>query len=141
MKLPADSSQWPNSCHPIIESVDQSAYLTPLPTCMLSRILSGDPFAIESMPPERAFLVVGTVLPFTVNTATEVRTNKTIHSGGYQSGLRVRIALAATTIRAVVVPRMGTRALRTVGSMCKLSGPTASNVDRGGFQGWHGHRG
>jgi hypothetical protein len=70
------------------------------------------------MPPEKAFLVIGTVLPFTVNTVTEVQTNETIRSGGHRSGLRVQIALAATTVRAVVVPKMGTRAPRTVGSTC-----------------------
>jgi hypothetical protein len=105
----------------MVEFIDQSMHLTPLPTRMLSRISSGDPFTIESMPPERAFLVIGTVLPFTVNTATEVQTNETIRSGGYWSGLRIQIALAATTIRVVVVPRMGTRAPRTVRSTCQAS--------------------
>jgi hypothetical protein len=93
-------------------------HLPLLPTCTLSHISPGDPFTIELMPPERAFLVIGTVFPFTVYTVTEVRTRETIHSGGYRLGLRIRIALAATTIRAVVVPRVGTRAPRTVGSTC-----------------------
>jgi hypothetical protein len=115
---PTDSSQWPDSCHPIIEFVDQSMHLTSLPTCTLSRISSGDPFTIESMPPERAFLVIGTVFPFTVNTATEMWTNETICSGGYQLGLHIQITLAATTVRTMIVPRVGTRTLKTIWSTC-----------------------
>jgi hypothetical protein len=70
------------------------------------------------MPPERAFLVVGTVFPFIVNTVTKVWTNKTIRSGGYWLGFHIWITLAATTVRIMIVPRVGTRAPRTIWSTC-----------------------
>jgi hypothetical protein len=69
---------------------------------------------IKSMPPERAFLVVGAVFPFIVHTVAEVWTRESIRSRGYQSGLYIWIALTATTIGMVIVPRVGTRAPRTV---------------------------
>jgi hypothetical protein len=73
---------------------------------------------IKSMPPERALLVIGTMFPFTVNTATEVQTSKFICSGRYQLGLHIWIALAATTVRMMIISRIGARILRTVWSMC-----------------------
>jgi hypothetical protein len=88
-------------------------HLPLLPTRMLSRISPSDPFTIESMPPEGTFVVIGAVFPFAVYTVTKVQTRDPIHSRGYQSGLHIRIALAATTICTVIVPRVGTRALRT----------------------------
>jgi hypothetical protein len=71
---------------------------------MLSRVSPGDPFAVESMPPEGTFVVVGTVFPFTVHTVTKVQTSESICSGGYQSGLCIRIALATTTVSTMIVP-------------------------------------
>jgi hypothetical protein len=40
---------------------------------MLSCVSPGDPFAVELMPPEGTFVVIGTVFPFTVHTATKVQ--------------------------------------------------------------------
>jgi hypothetical protein len=111
-------------------------HLPLLPTCMLSCVSSGDPFVIESMPPERAFLIIGAMFPFTVHTATKVQTRESIHSGGYQSGLHVQIALAATTVGMVIVPRMGTRAPRTVWSTYKAHAsqvaPMPASLTEGG---------
>jgi hypothetical protein len=80
-----------------IEVVDQSAHLPLLPTHALSCISPGDPFAVESMPPEGTFVVIGTVFPFTVHTVTKVWTSESVCSGGYQSGLCIQIALATPT--------------------------------------------
>jgi hypothetical protein len=87
-----------------IEVIDQSAHLPLLPTRALSCISPGDPFVVELMPPEGTFVVVGTVFPFTVHTATKVRTSKSIRSGGYWSGLCIQIALATTTVSTMIVP-------------------------------------
>jgi hypothetical protein len=66
-----------------IEVVDQSMHLPLLPTRALSCVSPGNPFAVELMPPEKTFVVIGTVFPFTVHIATKVRTSESIHSGGY----------------------------------------------------------
>jgi hypothetical protein len=67
--------------------------------------------------PETTFVVIGAVFTFTVHTATKVWTSESICSGGYQLGLRIWIALATTTICAMIVPRVRTRALQTFKSM------------------------
>jgi hypothetical protein len=66
-----------------IEVVDQSTHLPLLPTCALSHISPGDPFAVELMPPEGTFVVIGTVFSFTVHIATKVQTIESIRSGGF----------------------------------------------------------
>jgi hypothetical protein len=87
-----------------IEVVDQSAHLPLLPTRTFSRVSPGDPFAVESMPPEGTFVVIGTVFPFTVHTATKVQTSESVRSGGYWSGLCIQIALATITVSTMIVP-------------------------------------
>jgi apolipoprotein N-acyltransferase len=84
---------------------------------MFSHISFGDPFMIKLMSPEGTLVVVGTVFPFTVHIATKVWTRESIHSKGYQLGFCVWIALTATTIYMVIVPRMRIRATWTFRSM------------------------